>query len=81
MYIRLYIKYPLFLSDFGETGIFWQVFENTYNISWKSVQQGPCCSMRAARPREGQKDGQIRQTDMTKQMIAFRNFANTPNYF
>jgi hypothetical protein len=38
-----------------------------YQISSKSVQREPSCSMRA--------DG---QTDMTKQAVAFRKFANAP---
>jgi len=46
--------------------IFWTDFRKIlkYKIS---VQWGPSCSMRT--------DG---QTDMTKLMDAFRNFANTP---
>ena len=46
-----------------------QVFQKIlkYQISWKSVQSEPSCSMRT--------DG---QTDMTKLTVAFRNFANWP---
>jgi len=29
MYIGLYVKCPLFLSDFNETLIFWIVFQKT----------------------------------------------------
>ena len=41
-------------------------------ISWKSVQWKPSCSMRT--------DGQTnpRTTDMTKLIVAFRSFANAP---
>ena len=50
-----------------------------YQISWKSVQWEPICSMRAdgqtewrtARRRDG-------RTDMMKLTVAFRNFANAP---
>ena len=38
-----------------------------YQISWKSVQWKPSCSIRT--------DG---RTDMTKLTVAFRNFANAP---
>jgi hypothetical protein len=39
-----------------------------YQISWKSVQREPCCSMRT--------DG---RADMTMLIVAFRSFANAPN--
>jgi len=59
------VKYPLFLSDFNEKII----FENMkYQISWKSVQWEPSCSMRT--------DG---RTDTTDLIVAFRNFAKAPN--
>ena len=46
-----------------------QIFEKLkYQISWKSVQWQPNCSMRT--------DG---RTVMTKLMVAFRNIANAPN--
>jgi len=64
-----HVKYPLFLSDFSETCIFWLDFGKIlkYQISWKSVQRKPSCSMRTDRRR-----------DMTKLVGAFRNFANAP---
>jgi hypothetical protein len=69
MWKRLHVKYPLFLSDFNET---WTLSIDVrrkfkYQISSKSVQREPSCSMRT--------DG---QTDM-KLIIAFRNFAKAPN--
>jgi hypothetical protein len=62
-------KVPLFLSDFNETLIFATDFGKSSidKISWNSVQWEPSCSMRT--------DG---RTDMTKLIVAFRNFANAP---
>jgi hypothetical protein len=67
MYIGLHVKYPLFLSDFNETWIFSADFRKNpkHQIPCKPVPWKPNCSMRA--------DG---RTDMTKLIVAFRNFAN-----
>jgi hypothetical protein len=69
IYIGLHVKYPLFLSDFNETWIFSADFRKIlkYQISLKSVQWQPCCSVLT--------DGRI---DITKLIVAFRNFANAP---
>ena len=32
MYIGLHVKYPLFLSDFNETWIFWTDFQNSTSV-------------------------------------------------
>jgi hypothetical protein len=55
MYIGLHVKYPLFLSGFNETRIVLRVFRKiiTYDISWKSVQWKPSCSMRTDRQDDG----------------------------
>ena len=71
MYIGLHVKYSLFLSDFNETSIFSKDFRKIleYKISWKFVQWEPSFSVWT--------DG---QTDTTKLIVAFRNFANAPKY-
>jgi len=47
VYIGLHVKYPLFLSDFNGTLFFSIIIK--YQISWKSVQWEPSCSMWADR--------------------------------
>jgi hypothetical protein len=70
MYMGIHVKYPLFSSDFDELEFSWQIFEKFSNqISWKSVQWEPSCSMWA----DGWMD---KQTDTMKLIVAFRNFAN-----
>ena len=68
-YIRLHVKYPLFLSDFNETLIFVTNFRKIlkFQISWKSVHLKSIRSVRTDR-----------RTDMTNLIVAFRNFANSP---
>jgi len=64
MYIGLQLQYSLFFSDSNETSIFLTDFYKIlkYQISWKSFQWEPSCS--------------YGQTDMTKLVVVFRNFAN-----
>jgi hypothetical protein len=69
MNIGLRVKYPLFKSHFNELRIFSTDFRKIlqYKISLKSVLREVSCSI--------QMDG---QRDMTKLMVAFRNFAKAP---
>jgi hypothetical protein len=69
MHIGLHVKYRLLLSDFNETWNFPTILRKTLKcqISRKSVQWEPSCSMRT--------DG---QTYMKKLIIASRKFAKGP---
>jgi len=63
----LHVKYPLFLSEFNETQIFSTVFQKilNYQISGKSVQWEPSCSMFD------------RQTDIMKLIVTLHDFECT----
>jgi hypothetical protein len=58
--VRFYLTRLNFFTDFRKI--------LKYQLSWKSFQWEPSCSMRTDRQTD-------RQTDMTKLMVAFRNFA------
>ena len=64
---RLHVKYPQFLSGFNRILIFYTDFPEhlKYQISCKSVQLEPSCSMRTDR-----------RTDMATKGVAFSNFVN-----
>jgi len=68
-YVGLHVKYPLFFSGFNETWIISTDFRKIlkYQISWKSGQWQPSCSMRTER-----------RADMTNLIVAFWNSANVP---
>jgi hypothetical protein len=69
----LHVQYPLFLSSFNSTLIFCSDFRKIlkYEILRKSVNWELSCSTWG--------DGRTgTQTDMTKLIVAFRNFVNAP---
>ena len=65
MYIGLHVKYPLFLADFNKFS--------------RQILVSNFTKIRPERPMlfhaGGWRDG---QTDITKPIVAFRNFANAP---
>jgi len=73
MFIGLHVKYPLFLFDCNDTWIFSTNFRKIpkYQISRKSTHWDPSCSMQTDERTDG-------RTNMTKLIVAFRNFANAP---
>jgi hypothetical protein len=68
MYIGLHVKYPFFLLDFNETWIFSTDFSRNPQIS----------NLLKIRPLGAEFFHADGQTDMTKLIVAFRNFANAP---
>ena len=70
MYIGLNVKYQLFLFDSNETWILSINFRNClqYQISWKSVQWQPSCSMRT-------------KTDYTKLIVVLRYSVTIPKMY
>ena len=63
---NLHVKNPFFLSDFNQTWIFPTDFRQIlkYQISWKSVQWEPSCSMR-----------NDRRIDMTKLIVCLSSLS------
>ena len=68
MYIGLYVKYPLFLSDFNETWNFFDRFS-------KNHQKSNFIKIRPVGVELFYADG---RTDMKKLIVAFRNLGNAP---
>ena len=62
MYIGLHVKYPLFLSDLNENWIVWIDFRKVLKYQFCPVED-----------KLFHVDG---QTNLTKPIVAFRNFAN-----
>jgi hypothetical protein len=67
-------KAPLFLSDFNEIWIYWQILENPQISNFVKIRPAGAELFHADRRTDG-------QTDMTKLIVAFRYFANVPNYY
>ena len=70
MYIHLPVKYPFFLSDFNGTD---RLPVLKYQILCKSVHWKPSCSTQSVFNAVRLLDI---QTDMTKLIVAFLDFAN-----
>jgi len=58
MYIGLHVKHQIYFFEFNETWIFWTDFWKIpkYQMSWKSIQWEPSCSIR--------KDGQMNMSNL-----------------
>jgi hypothetical protein len=70
MYTGLHVKYPLLLTDFNETLIFSTDFRKMLISNFMKI--------RPIRAELFHVDG---QTDMTKPIVAFRNFAKVLENF
>jgi hypothetical protein len=81
MCIGLHVKYPLFLSDFNETWIFPNRFSNSTQISnFMKIHWVGAELFHAGRRTDGRTEGRTdERTNVTKLIVAFRNFANAPN--
>jgi hypothetical protein len=77
MYIGLHVKYTLFLSDFNYTWIFSIDFQksSTVKFHFKKIRPVGAELFHEDGPTDGRAD---KRTDMTKLIVAFRNFANAP---
>ena len=72
MYVGLHVKYPLFLSDFNESCIFSTGFR-------KNTQISNFMKIRSVEAELFHADGRTYgRRDMTKLIVAFRNFVNAP---
>ena len=73
MYFGLHVKYSLFLSDFNENWIVSSDFDKSSNIKF---HENPSSGSRVV------PCGQtVRQTDMTKLVVAFHNFSDVPKTY
>jgi hypothetical protein len=73
-FISIHVKYSLFLPNFNKTCLFSTCIRKMLRclISCKFASLEPSCSMRT----NGRTDG---RTDMTKPIVAFRDFSNARN--
>ena len=74
MYLGLHVKCLLFLQILMTVGFSRQICEKCSNIKFRGK---PYIGSRVV-PWEQQRKQADRQTDMTKLIVAFRNFANAP---
>jgi hypothetical protein len=76
IYICFHVKYPLFLSHCNETSGFLIHFRKS--LKYQILRK--ICPVRAELFHAGRRVGgrTDRQTDMTKLIVAFRNFSNAP---
>jgi len=76
-FVGLQVKYPLLLSEFNGASIFPTDFGKMlkYQVSRSSAKWKPSFTIRMFRT-DGHMDG---QSDMTKSVVAFSNFANARN--
>jgi hypothetical protein len=70
MYTGLHVKYPFFLSDFNETGVFSTNFQKYSNIEF---HENPSSGSRVVPC--GRTEG---YADVTKLLFAFRSFMKAP---
>jgi hypothetical protein len=70
---RLHVKYSIFTSNFNETWIFLTDFKIFEKISNTKFHQNPSRGAALFHRTDGD-----RQRDMTKLIVAFRNFAHAP---
>jgi len=73
MYIGLHVKYPSFSSDFKETWIFSTDFRKLLISSFMKIRQVGAELFHVDERTD-------EQTDITKLIVAFRNFTNAPQY-
>ena len=70
LYFGIYVKYPLFLSDFNKTLIFWTEFRKKNSQISNFMKIRPVGTEDLCHAEDGRTDS---QTDMTNLIVAFRS--------